>query len=206
MRTMLFDTTTATAKTHVTKAKKRKKKLSQWMADMVSKLLRWEDGLHMQIANCTIGRPDDLRSHRHFAACICDLQLAVHFRPLALLRRRLVRLAGSRNPPRRTNIETIVPTSMIEASGTQYFRQVVITWSMRSRGSVQRSHIMKITPRKPLTTRLHMPRKLPRKPATAPCSGVSPSMVGDRDRPVPAAAKEDRAEQGQQEHGTYTRP
>ena len=40
-----------------------------------------------------------------------------------------------------------MPTSMIEAKGTQYFKQVVITWSMRSRGSVQRSHIMKITPR-----------------------------------------------------------
>ena len=29
--------------------------------------------------------------------------------------------------PARTKIETIVPTSMIEASGTQYFRHVVMT-------------------------------------------------------------------------------
>ena len=35
---------------------------------------------------------------------------------------------------------------MAEASGTQYFKQVVITWSIRSRGSVQRSHIMNVTP------------------------------------------------------------
>ena len=39
MRTMLLETTTATAKTHVTRAKKRKKKLSQWMLDMASMLL-----------------------------------------------------------------------------------------------------------------------------------------------------------------------
>ena len=51
IRTMLFDTTTATAKTHVTKAKKRKKKLSQWMADMVSKLLPAKDELRFH-RNC----------------------------------------------------------------------------------------------------------------------------------------------------------
>ena len=28
----------------------------------------------------------------------------------------------------------------------QYFKQVVITWSIRSRGSVQRTHIMTVTP------------------------------------------------------------
>ena len=49
-------------------------------------------------------------------------------------------------PPGKKNIQSMTPASMIEASGTQYFRQVVITWSMRSRGSVQRSHIMNITP------------------------------------------------------------
>ena len=49
-------------------------------------------------------------------------------------------------PPGKKNIQSMTPASMIEASGTQYFRQVVITWSIRSRGSVQRSHIMNITP------------------------------------------------------------
>jgi hypothetical protein len=28
----------------------------------------------------------------------------------------------------------------------QYFKQVVITWSIRSRGNVQRTHIMTTTP------------------------------------------------------------
>ena len=49
-------------------------------------------------------------------------------------------------PPGKKNVQSITPTSMIEASGTQYFKQVAITWSMRSRGSVQRSHIMNMTP------------------------------------------------------------
>ena len=42
---------------------------------------------------------------------------------------------GLSRPPRSTKIGVIVPTSMIEASGTQYFRQVVITWSMASRAA-----------------------------------------------------------------------
>ena len=35
---------------------------------------------------------------------------------------------------------------MTAAIGVQYFRQVVITWSIRSRGSVQRTHIITATP------------------------------------------------------------
>ena len=36
------------------------------------------------------------------------------------------------------------PRNITAAIGTQYFKQVVITWSMRSRGSVQRTHIITV--------------------------------------------------------------
>ena len=51
---------------------------------------------------------------------------------------------------------------MADASGTQYFRQVVITWSIRSRGKVQRIQIMKTTPAVHLKMKLHIPRKFAR--------------------------------------------
>ena len=43
------------------------------------------------------------------------------------------------------SFQTIAPTKQIVASGTQYFRQVVMTWSIRSRGSDQRTHIWRKT-------------------------------------------------------------
>jgi len=64
---------------------------------------------------------------------------------------------------------------MAEAIGTQYFRQVVITWSIRSRGSVQRSQIMHVTPKTALAMKLLMPNRLPIQPSTVCGSPPSPS-------------------------------
>src|SRR5687767_8188462 len=36
----------------------------------------------------------------------------------------------------------LTPTSSTQLIGTRYFRHVIMTWSMRSRGNVQRTHIM----------------------------------------------------------------
>src|SRR4051812_35247630 len=44
------------------------------------------------------------------------------------------------------SFQIIAPTKQIAASGTQYFRHVVMTWSMRNRGSVHRTHIITVTP------------------------------------------------------------
>ena len=49
-------------------------------------------------------------------------------------------------PPGNTNVHSIAPASIAETKGKQYFKQVVITWSMRKRGSVQRRHIINVTP------------------------------------------------------------
>ena len=54
-------------------------------------------------------------------------------------------------PPRQSRTANITtPTNITAASGMQYFKQVVITWSIRSRGSVQRTHIITVTPSMPL--------------------------------------------------------
>src|SRR4029079_5505756 len=62
------------------------------------------------------------------------------------------------------------------AIGTQYFKQVVMTWSMRRRGSVQRTHIMTVTPIMPLLMILIVPSTLPARPQPRPCWKVRPSM------------------------------
>jgi hypothetical protein len=46
---------------------------------------------------------------------------------------------------------------MAAAIGVQYLRQVVITWSMRRRGSVQRIHIITSTPSVALPSRFARP-------------------------------------------------
>src|SRR5947209_5277803 len=38
--------------------------------------------------------------------------------------------------------QPLTPTSSTQLIGSKYLRQVIITWSMRSRGSVQRTHII----------------------------------------------------------------
>src|SRR4051794_35261581 len=45
----------------------------------------------------------------------------------------------------------------IAARGTQYLRHVVITWSMRRRGKVQRTHIITVTPKVALPRKLTTP-------------------------------------------------
>ncbi len=116
---------------------------------------------------------------------------------------------GDASPPRTTNIESIAPTSMIEASGTQYFRQVVITWSMRSRGSVQRSQIMKITPRKPLVTRLQAAQAVAEETQHRRSGSdrrPSPSIVAIGIGPFQPPQEQQRAEHSQQEHRRSIRP
>ena len=49
-----------------------------------------------------------------------------------------------------------------QAIGVQYFQQVLITWSIRNRGNVQRTHIMSVTSKNALKRMLSIPRKLPR--------------------------------------------
>ena len=62
----------------------------------------------------------------------------------------------ARNSPsgQRVRATTSRPENITAAIGMQYFKQVVITWSIRSRGSVQRTHIITVTPTTPLTMKL----------------------------------------------------
>ena len=60
-------------------------------------------------------------------------------------------------PPGNANCQSIAPANIAAAIGVQYFRQVVITWSIRSRGSVHRTHIMSNTPSVAFRTRLPQP-------------------------------------------------
>src|SRR5262249_5886818 len=50
----------------------------------------------------------------------------------------------------KTNCQMPIPTSSTQLIGSRYFRQTIMTWSIRSRGSVQRTHIMMNTPNHPL--------------------------------------------------------
>ena len=56
----------------------------------------------------------------------------------------------------------MAPKNIAAAIGVQYFKQVVITWSIRNRGNVQRTHIMKITPKGALKMKFNSPSKLTR--------------------------------------------
>src|ERR1700736_2045952 len=42
----------------------------------------------------------------------------------------------------RASRHSVTPISSTQLIGNKYFKQVIITWSMRSRGSVQRTHII----------------------------------------------------------------
>ena len=61
------------------------------------------------------------------------------------------------------------------APGIRYFQHMVIIWSMRKRGSVQRSQIMPMTPITALQMKLASPSKLPSQPATVLGSPESPT-------------------------------
>ena len=54
------------------------------------------------------------------------------------------------------------PTKQAAAMGTQYFQHVVMTWSIRRRGNVQRTHIMTVTPMTALSMKLTQPARLAR--------------------------------------------
>ena len=58
-------------------------------------------------------------------------------------------------------VHSVAPRNITAAIGVQYFKQVFITWSIRSRGSVQRTHIITVTPNTHLAMKLSMPSKLP---------------------------------------------
>src|SRR5205823_1622443 len=55
----------------------------------------------------------------------------------------------------------LTPSSSTQLSGSRYFRQVIITWSMRSRGSVQRTHIITKTRNQHLKMKMTTFRMLP---------------------------------------------
>ena len=61
----------------------------------------------------------------------------------------------------------------IAASGVQYFKHIVITWSIRSRGSVHRTQIITVTPTTPLKIKFTQPARLARYPVSR--NAVSPS-------------------------------
>src|SRR5262245_22338567 len=68
------------------------------------------------------------------------------------------------HPPRYGRSATshrLTPNSRAQLIGRRYFRQVIITWSMRSRGSVQRAHIMTKTSSHALRTKTTALIRLP---------------------------------------------
>src|SRR5438874_1984936 len=58
--------------------------------------------------------------------------------------------------------QTLTPSSSTHEIGSRYFRQVIITWSMRSRGSVQRTHIITNTSSQPLAMNTVTLMRLPK--------------------------------------------
>src|SRR5262249_33319821 len=82
--------------------------------------------------------------------------------PLRLARRPQTSSVNSTHTPARVHWTTFIPnggtnrchrltpSSSTHVSGTRYLMQVIITWSMRSRGSVQRTHIITNTNSQPL--------------------------------------------------------
>jgi len=55
-----------------------------------------------------------------------------------------------------------MPKSRKQLIGSRYLRHVIITWSMRNRGSVQRTHIMTKTSTQPLRMNTETLMTLPR--------------------------------------------
>ena len=64
-------------------------------------------------------------------------------------------------PPGNIATHNDVPTNITQTIGVQYFQQVVITWSIRNRGRVQRTHIMIETPMTALNRMFATPIRLP---------------------------------------------
>ena len=102
----------------------------------------------------------------------------------------------------------LTPSSRTQLIGTRYFRQVIITWSMRSRGSVQRTHIITKTSSQPLrmktTTLMTLPRtaaQLPKRRRACEVAQVVRQQPG-----VPAAEEQQDGDAADGEHGCRTRP
>src|SRR5262245_23311932 len=75
------------------------------------------------------------------------------------------------------------PTSKTHEIGRKYFRQVIITWSMRRRGSDQRIHIITKTRNQPLSTNTITFRTCPNQPSRSDGSkGNSPLCQPPRNR------------------------
>src|SRR5882724_8527679 len=56
---------------------------------------------------------------------------------------------------------SVTPINSTQLIGSRYFKQVIITWSMRSRGSVQRTHIITNTRNQHLKMNTNTLRTLP---------------------------------------------
>ena len=81
-------------------------------------------------------------------------------------------------PPGRHSVHSVAPRNIAAAIGVQYFKQVFITWSIRSRGSVQRTHIMNVTPTTHLNTKFKFPGSCPDRLTTGlVLSGVRPQPM-----------------------------
>ena len=67
-----------------------------------------------------------------------------------------------------TSCQMVTPMSSTQLIGSRYFKHVIITWSMRSRGNVQRIHIITKTSNQPFkmktTTLMTLPRTHPEVP------------------------------------------
>src|SRR5262249_53019072 len=59
-------------------------------------------------------------------------------------------LNNVKTTPGSATCHRLTPMRRKQLIGSRYFKQVIITWSIRSRGNVQRTHIMTKTSRKPL--------------------------------------------------------
>src|SRR5262245_55256139 len=83
-----------------------------------------------------------------------------------------------------------MPNSSTHEIGSRYFRHVIITWSIRSRGSVHRTHIITKTRNQPLrmktTTLTRLPTQKPRNESLG-STGDSPVCQPPRNRIVAMA-------------------
>ena len=92
---------------------------------------------------------------------------------------------------------------MTAAIGVQYFKQVFITWSIRSRGSVQRTHIMTRHAHAALEHEVEHAEQIAdvmQQPAGRCAVMVPAEPMDDRHRPVPAAEEQDRRQPADGEH------
>src|SRR5262245_26560619 len=88
---------------------------------------------------------------------------------------------GTNNSHRQT------PTSNTQEIGRKYLRHVIITWSMRSRGSDQRIHIITKTRSQPLSTNTTTLRMSPNQPScTDGSNGKRPLCQPPRKRSAAA--------------------